>query len=73
MLEVTQEILEKVDPLLDAGDSEAAGKLLVDADPTSLRALLIHILRERGATVADAVGTAYLREQKTRAQIQEAA
>ena len=64
MLEVTQELLEKVDPLLDADDSEAAGKLLVDADPTSLRALLIHILRDRGPAVADQVGEAYLREQK---------
>jgi len=73
VLEATQEILEKVDPLLDADESEAAGKLLADADPTSLRALLFHILRERGTTVADAVGEAYLRERKARAQIQEAA
>ncbi len=73
MLEVTQELLEKVDPLLDADDSEAAGKLLVDADPTSLRALLIHILRDRGPVVADQVGEAYLREQKVRAGMQAAA
>ena len=73
MLEVTQELLEKVDPLLDADDSEAAGKLLVDADPTSLRALLIHILRDRGPVVADQVGEAYLREQKARAGMQAAA
>lgn len=64
MLEVTQEILEKVDPLLDAGDAETAGKLLVEVDVTSLRALVIHILRERGTAIADAVGRAYLREHE---------
>ena len=63
MLEVTQEILEKIDPLLDGGDAESAGKLLVDVDPTSLRAVLIHILRERGGDVADAVGAAYLKQE----------
>lgn len=73
MLEITQEILAKVDPLLDAGDPEAAGELLLDADPTSLRALLIHILRERGASAADAVGAAYLRERESRTHTQEAA
>ena len=62
MLEITQEILEKVNPLLDAGDTESAGKILVEVDQTSLRAALIHILRERGSEIADAVGTAYLRE-----------
>ena len=28
MLEITQEILAKVNPLLDAGDTESAGKLI---------------------------------------------
>lgn len=73
MLEVTQELLEKIDRLLDADNPETAGKLLVDADPTSLRALLIHILRERGTLVADAVGTAYLHEREERSRVQEAA
>jgi hypothetical protein len=73
MLEITQEILKKVDPLLDAGDTESAGKLLVDVDPTSLRALLIHILRERGTAIADAVGEAYLREHAACFQGREAA
>lgn len=73
MLEVTQELLEKVDPLLDADDPEAAGTLLLDADPTSLRALLIHILRDRGPQIADKVGEAYLRAQEARTQMQEAA
>ena len=61
MLEITQEILEKVDPLLDAGDAESAGNLLTALDRTSLTALLIHVLRERGAAVADAVAATYLR------------
>lgn len=73
MLEITQEILEKVDPLLDAGDVELAGKMLVEVDSTSLRALLIHILRERGAAVADAVGEVYLREHAACMQAHEAA
>lgn len=61
MLEITQQILEKVDPLLDAGDTESAGKLLLALDRTSLRALFTHLLRERDATVADAVAATYLR------------
>ena len=61
MLENTLEVLEQLDPLLDDGDMESAGKLLVPVDQTSLRALLIHVLRKRGALVADAVATAYLR------------
>jgi hypothetical protein len=73
MLEVTQEILEKIDPLLDVGDPESAGKLLVDVDRTSLRAVLIHILRERGGEVADAVGAAYLHEQEISLHEHEAA
>ena len=73
MLEITQEILMHVDPMLDAGDTESAGKLLVDVDSTSLRALLIHILRERGTAVADAVGEAYLREHASRSGGREAA
>jgi len=62
MLESTQEILEKLDPLLDVGDMQSAGRLLVEVDLTSLRALLIHISRERGTSVADGVGKAYLQE-----------
>ena len=73
MLEYTQTILEQIDPLLDKGDTESAGKLLVDVDSTSLRGLLIHILRERGTAVADAVGEAYLREHSIRTQGQAAA
>ena len=61
MLEITQEILEKVDPLLDDRDTESAGRLLTRLDQTSLRALLIHVLRERGTAVAEAVAAAYLR------------
>jgi hypothetical protein len=60
MLEITQEVLEKVDPLLDAGDTDGAGQLLTELDQTSLRALFIHILRERGKEVAEAVADAYL-------------
>lgn len=60
MLEITQEILEKVDPLLDVGDVQSAGEMLVGLDPTSLRALVIHVLRERGAAVAEAVAEIYL-------------
>jgi hypothetical protein len=65
MLETTQKIIKEIDPLLDAGDLESPGKLLVDVGRTSLRAVLIHIQRERGGDVADAVGSAFLREQDT--------
>jgi hypothetical protein len=68
MLEMTQEILEEVDPLLDAGDTESAGRLLMVLDPTSLRALLFHVLRERGTTVAEAVAATYLSETVERRQ-----
>jgi hypothetical protein len=64
MLEIAQEIVEKIDPLLDAGDAESAGKLLVHVNQAVLRAVLIHVLRERGGEVADAVGSAYLREKE---------
>jgi hypothetical protein len=64
MLEITQEIVEQIEPLLDAGDAESAGKLLAEVDPISLRAVLIYILRERGGDVADAVGSAFLRQQE---------
>lgn len=73
MLEITQEILEKVDPLLDVGDTESAGKLLTVLDRTSLRALLIHVLRERGATVAEAVAETCLRRTKEAVQHPKAA
>ena len=68
MLEITQQTLEKVDPLLDVNDTESAGKLLLQLDRTSLRALLIHIIRERGAPIAEAVAVAYLRETGDDAQ-----
>lgn len=73
MLEITQEILEQVDPLLDVGDTESAGKLLTVLDRTSLRALLIHVLRERGATVAEAIAVTYLSATKETAQHRQAA
>ena len=61
MLENTRKVLERVDALLDVGDTESAGKLLVPLDRTSRRALFIHVTRERGAAVADTVAAAYLR------------
>ena len=61
MLEITQEILERVDPLLDDRETDTAAMLLAPLDRTSLRALLFHVLQERGAAVADAVARAYLR------------
>jgi hypothetical protein len=64
MLEITQETLEKIDPLLDAGDTESAGRLLMGLDPTSLRALLIHLLHDRGTAVAEAVAATYLKETR---------
>ena len=73
MLEITQEILEQVDPLLDAGDTESAGKLLTVLDRTSLRALLIHVLRERGAEVAEAIAVTYLSATEETAQHRQAA
>ena len=73
MLEVTQEILAKVDPLLDAGNAESAGRLLVHVDQSSLRAILIHILREHGSEVADTVGAAYLHELEAYTHTEEAA
>ena len=66
MLEITQEILEEVDPLLDAGDTASAGRLLMVLDATYLRALLFHVLRERGTTVAEAVAATYLNETAAR-------
>jgi hypothetical protein len=73
MLEITQEILEQVDPLLDVGDTESAGELLMVLDRTSLRALLIHVLRERGATVAEAVAETFLSRAKEAVQHPKAA
>lgn len=61
MLERTQKILEKVDPLLEDGDTESAGRLLLPLDRVSLRALLVNVTRKRGAAIADAVATSYLR------------
>jgi hypothetical protein len=60
MLERTQKILEKVDRLLDEGDTESAGKLLLPLDRVSLRALLINATRETGAPIADAIAESYL-------------
>lgn len=73
MLEITQEILGKIDLLLDNGDIDSAGELLVHLDHTSLRAVLIHILRERGSYVADAVGASYLRAHENFLQEDQAA
>jgi hypothetical protein len=73
MLEITQETLEKVDPLLDSGDTESAGELLMALDHTSLCALLIHVLQERGAAVADAVAAGYLRAAAAQVQHRDAA
>ena len=73
MLENTLETLAKVDPLLDAGDTESAGKLLLEVDQTSLCALIIHIIRERGVAVAEVVAAAYLRAAEAGAQQQATA
>jgi hypothetical protein len=73
MLEITQEILEKVDPLLDAPDTDSAGKLLIQLDRTSVCALLIHVLRERGSAVAGAVAAAYLQATADQAKHPKAA
>ena len=67
MLEHTQEILEDLDPLLDSGDIQAAGKLLTQVDRTSLRAIFIHLVKERGGDLADEVGRAYLHERGEKA------
>jgi len=64
MLERTQEILEDMNALLESGDTQAAGKLLTQVDPISLRAVFIHLVKERGSDLADAVGRAYLRERE---------
>lgn len=63
MLEHTQELLEDLALLLESGNTQAAGKLLAQVDPTSLRAVFIHLIKERGGDMADAVGRAYLRER----------
>jgi len=60
MLETTQETLEKIDPLLDAGDTESAAQMLTELDRTSLRALLIHVMHERGTAVAETVAAIHL-------------
>ena len=73
MLENTLEVLEQLATLLDDGDTDSAGKLLVPLDRTSLRALLIYIVRERGAPVADAVAAAYLRATANRVEQPKAA
>ncbi len=64
MLEHTQEILEDLAPLLESGDTQAAGKLLTQVNRTSLRAVFIHLVKERGGDLADAVGRAYLHERE---------
>ena len=63
MLEHTQEILEDLHPLLESGDIQAAGKLLTQVDPISLRAVFIHLVKECGGDLADEVGRAYLSER----------
>ena len=72
MLENTREVVKQLDPLLDDGDMESAGELLIPLDTTSLCALLIHIVRKRGSPVADAVAHAYLRAAADRAEHQAA-
>ena len=69
MLEITQETLEKIDPLLDAGDTESAARMLTGLGPTSLRALFIHVLRDRGTAVAEAVAATYLSETAERKRL----
>jgi hypothetical protein len=56
ILEVTEEILEKVDPLLDAGETDLAGRLMIVLD----RILPIYFLRERGTAVAEAIAATCL-------------
>lgn len=73
MLENTQEVLAQVDRLLDDGDTETAAELLLPLDETSLRALVIHVIRERGAAVANAVAGAYLRAIQDNAEHPRAA
>jgi hypothetical protein len=51
-----EEILEKVDPLLDAGETDLAGRLLTVLD----RILRIYFLRERGTAVAEAIAATCL-------------
>ena len=62
MLEITQELLHRIAPLMDAGDTETAGKLLLTVDENSLRAILINVLHERGSQAADTLGMAYLKQ-----------
>ena len=64
MLEHTQELLEDMNTLLESGDTQAAGKLLTQVDKTSLRAVFIHLVKEHGSGLADAVGRAYLHERE---------
>ena len=59
MLETTQGTLEKINPLLDSGDNDSVGTTLTVLDRISLRAFLIHILRERGVAVAERVAASY--------------
>ena len=72
MLEITQETLEKIDPLLDAGDIESAAGMLMDLDATSLRALLIHVLHDRGTAVAETVASTYLSKVAEREPLEPA-
>lgn len=61
MRELTQSVIERMEPFLATGDTESAAALLLELqDSTALRAVIIHTLRTHGKDVAEAVATAYL-------------
>lgn len=65
MRELTQSVIERMEPLLAAGDTDAAASLLLELqDTTALRAVIIHTLRAHGKEVAEAVATAYLNSRE---------
>lgn len=65
MREVTQSVIERMEPLLATGDTEAAAALLFELqDSTALRAVIIHTLRAHGKDLAEAVATAYLNSRE---------
>jgi hypothetical protein len=65
MRELTQSVIERMEPLLAAGDTETAAALLLELqDSTALRAVIIHTLRAYGKDVAEAVATAFLNNRQ---------
>ncbi len=65
MRELTQSVIERMEPLLAAGDTETAAALLLELqDSTALRAVIIHTLRTYGKDVAEAVATAFLNNRQ---------